>query len=76
MAGVGISFFPIDYIRPLMRAGYLVPFETDMPLPELRYCFESRRDDKRQIVAALKALIVEEADFTMSIRNLDQRAAR
>ncbi|MBF5007105.1 LysR family transcriptional regulator [Diaphorobacter caeni] len=65
MGGVGISFFPLTCVRPLLKAGSLVQLRCEPALPNLSYCIHWRRDDIRHVVHQLKNLIAEEADFSM-----------
>lgn len=65
VAGVGISFFPGVYVRPLLEGGQLVTLRSGSELPHLRYCFHWRKDDMRRLVQLLQELVVQEADFSV-----------
>lgn len=64
-AGVGISVFPRIYMRPLLDSGQLVELACDPPMPNLRYCFHWRRDDKRRLIGLLRQLVMEQVDFSV-----------
>jgi DNA-binding transcriptional LysR family regulator len=66
VAGVGISFLPVRYVAPLVKRKLLVELRSDPPLPLLGYHFIWRRDDSRRLVASMRQLVVDEADFTIS----------
>lgn len=68
VAGVGISIFPRQYVRPLVDRGHLVELSSTPPLPNMSYCFDWRRGDNRSVVHFLKQLVVEEADFSTACR--------
>lgn len=63
IAGVGISYFPIAFIDPLVRRGLLTTLTWPATLPGLTYYFQQRSDDSRLLLPALKQLVLEEADF-------------
>jgi DNA-binding transcriptional LysR family regulator len=63
IAGVGISFFPLVYVDPLIRKGVLAKLVCDSELPKLHYHFQCRRDDSRLLLPTLRQLAMEEADF-------------
>lgn len=65
VAGIGISFLPVRYVAPLVSRKLLVALRSDPPLPRLGYHFVWRRDDTRQMVATMKQLVGEHADFRM-----------
>lgn len=66
MAGVGISLFPQSYVEPFVRAGKLAEL-TSTPAPHnLSYYFQWRTGDTRAVVRSLKAVTMEEADFSAS----------
>ena len=43
VSGIGISFFPTQFMRPWVERGLLVDLRSDPPLPDLEYCFLARR---------------------------------
>ncbi|WP_313311124.1 LysR family transcriptional regulator [Pulveribacter sp.] len=65
VAGMGISFLPRHYVQPLVRRKMLVELRSDPPLPTIAYRFIRRRDDTRQLVARMRAAVVQEIDFDM-----------
>ncbi|EIN02210.1 LysR family transcriptional regulator [Paraburkholderia hospita] len=68
ISGVGISFFPKQYIDPLLSKGYLGRLEYGGDLPNLRYYFESRRDDTRALLRTMRDMVFEEATFQPRVR--------
>ncbi|MFN3735800.1 LysR family transcriptional regulator [Hydrogenophaga sp.] len=64
VAGVGVSFLPAKYVEPLVRRKMLVSLRSEPPAPSLSYQFVARRDDSRRLVAVIRDLVIEEADFT------------
>ncbi|KPG95991.1 LysR family transcriptional regulator [Pseudomonas sp. RIT-PI-q] len=68
VAGVGISTFPRNYMQPLIEGGHLVELRSALPLPDMSYCFDWRRDDERSVVRLLRQLVIEEADFSAVTR--------
>lgn len=63
IAGVGISCFPVDYVEPLVRNGYLVLLKCERDLPQIKYHFQWRDGDNRALISALRELVIEEVDF-------------
>ncbi len=68
VAGVGISFLPEAWLAPLVQRGEAVVLDSRPALPVLAYAFQARRDDIRPLVRQLKALVVEEVDFSLPSR--------
>ncbi len=65
VADVGISFLPVDFMRPWVERGQLVVVRSSPPPPSLEYCVMHRADDRRGLVSTLLPCIAEEAVFTM-----------
>lgn len=64
-AGVGISFFPRPFMRPLLEREQLVELVCEPALPRLGYCFHWRGDDTRRLVMVLQELVAQAADFSV-----------
>jgi len=62
-AGVGIAFFPNGWLTSLHGKHGLRAVPSDPPLRPLHYAFQSRRDDIRPLVAAMRERVMHEADF-------------
>jgi DNA-binding transcriptional LysR family regulator len=65
LADVGLSFLPKTFVKPWVERGSLEHFKSDPPLPQLRYCFVHREDDRRVMVRTLLDSVMEEACFDM-----------
>jgi len=63
-AGVGISFFPSQFMRPWVERGLLVELRSEPPLPDLEHSFLARQDDSRDMVSRIKRYVVEEVDLS------------
>jgi DNA-binding transcriptional LysR family regulator len=63
-SGIGISFFPTQFMRPWVERGLLVDLRSDPPLPDLEYCFLARKDDSRELVRRIKRYVIEEVDLS------------
>lgn len=70
VAGVGISFLPEGWLRPLAQRGDVVLMDSRPALPDLSYAFQTRRDDVRPLAQRLKALVIDEVDFSLPNRLL------
>jgi DNA-binding transcriptional LysR family regulator len=64
MADVGLSFLPVDFMRPWIESGALVALPSDPPLPTMRYCFVHRTDDHRAMLPMLLQCVSEVAQFS------------
>ncbi len=62
--GLGVGVLPLAWARSLAGRGALRLLEASPPLPALTYCIQWRRDDARPLVAALRALAGQSADFS------------
>jgi DNA-binding transcriptional LysR family regulator len=68
VAGIGISYFPAEFMRPWVERGLLVELRSEPPLPDLEYSFLARQDDARELVSRIKRYVVEEVDFSWDTR--------
>lgn len=64
-AGIGVSFFPEGWLKPLVERGAVAVLDSDPPLRALHYSFQWRRDDIRPALAALRERVVQVADFSV-----------
>jgi DNA-binding transcriptional LysR family regulator len=64
MADVGLSFLPVEFMRPWIESGALVALPSDPPLPTMRYCFVHRADDHRAMLPMLLQCVSEVAQFS------------
>ncbi|MDE1937888.1 MAG: LysR family transcriptional regulator [Alphaproteobacteria bacterium] len=64
IAGVGIGLFPESWLREGQGHQALVRMTSDPPLPPLRYYLHWRRDDTRPLVARLRGMVEQVADFS------------
>jgi DNA-binding transcriptional LysR family regulator len=62
-AGVGVAFFPEGWLRPLYKKHAIRAVESTPPLGHLHYSYQSRRDDIRLVVAAMRECVTEAVDF-------------
>jgi DNA-binding transcriptional LysR family regulator len=62
-AGVGVAFFPEGWLRPLYNKHAIRAVESTPPLGHLHYSYQSRRDDIRLVVAAMRECVTEAVDF-------------
>ncbi|MDQ2186533.1 LysR family transcriptional regulator [Alcaligenaceae bacterium A4P071] len=62
-AGVGIAFFPNAWLTPLREKHGLRAIAGEPPLRPLHYAFQSRREDIRPLVAAMRERVMLEVDF-------------
>lgn len=62
-ADVGISYLPIDFMQPWIAQERLVPIRSRPAPPNLSYYFLSRKDDKRDLVAAMRSMVGACAHF-------------
>ena len=67
-AGVGLSFLPEGWVGPLVKRGDVVVMRSSPPLPPLAYSFQARRDDARPLIRVMRALVIEQADFSLPSR--------
>jgi DNA-binding transcriptional LysR family regulator len=65
-ADVGISYLPVDFMQPWIAQERLVAVRSKPAPPGLSYYFLSRQDDKRDLVAAMRAMVAASANFTAS----------
>jgi DNA-binding transcriptional LysR family regulator len=65
MADVGLSFLPVDFMRPWVESSALVALPSDPPLPTMRYCFVHRADDHRVMLPLLLQCVSEVAQFSV-----------
>lgn len=63
VAGVGISFMPYHYIKPLIARKLVLGLRSKPPLPLVRYSLIWRRDDNRQIVELVRKALLKEVNF-------------
>lgn len=63
-AGVGISFFPEGWLKPLVERGAVQMLDSDPPLRTLHYSFQWRRDDIRGFLPAMRERVMQEVDFS------------
>jgi DNA-binding transcriptional LysR family regulator len=66
-AGLGIGYFPIGWIRPLLDRNILRTISSAIPLAPLEYRFSWRADDNRLLIQRLKELLLKEADYDQAI---------
>jgi DNA-binding transcriptional LysR family regulator len=66
IADVGISFLPQRFLQPMVEQGKLVTFQSDPPLPPIKYCFRWRTDDTRALVPTLAALAQQEVNYSLA----------
>jgi len=62
-AGIGIAFFPNGWLNALRDKQGLRSVPSDPPLRTLHYAFQSRREDIRPLVAAMRERVMQEVDF-------------
>jgi DNA-binding transcriptional LysR family regulator len=62
-AGVGIGFFPEGWLRRSLESSAMRRIDSDPPLRALHYSFQSRRDDIRPLIPAMRERILQEVDF-------------
>lgn len=62
----GIGLLPVGMAQVLQSRGVLRVLPSPVPLGSLPYTLHSRRDDHRPLVAALRGMAVQAADFTAS----------
>ncbi|MDQ2138036.1 LysR family transcriptional regulator [Alcaligenaceae bacterium B3P038] len=61
VADIGISYLPRHFMAPWLADGRLTSFTTTPATPNLGYYFLQRSDDKRELVARMKALLLSDA---------------
>ena len=64
VAGIGISYFPAEFMRPWVERGQLVELRSEPLFPDLDYCFLARQDDSRDLVCRIKRYVIDEVDFS------------
>jgi DNA-binding transcriptional LysR family regulator len=64
--GVGVGVLPQGWAQSLSRRGVLRTLDSRPPLPALAYSCQWRRDDSRPLVAVLRALTQQVADFSQT----------
>lgn len=62
-AGIGIAFFPNGWLAALRDKQGLRAIQSHPPLRTLHYAFQSRREDIRPLVAAMRERVMQEANF-------------
>lgn len=62
--GVGVGVLPQGWAQSLARRGALRVLDSRPPLPPLDYACQWRRDDTRPLLAAMRALVRQAADFS------------
>jgi len=66
-AGLGISFFPVVFMKPWIEKGLLMELRSEPPLPLLDYYFLARHGDSRRIVQMMCKFVGETIDFSLGI---------
>jgi DNA-binding transcriptional LysR family regulator len=66
-AGLGIGYFPIGWIRPLLDRNILRTMSSAIPLEPLEYRFSWRADDNRLLIQRLRELVLKEADYDQAV---------
>lgn len=66
VAGMGISFVPREYVKPLVRRKMLVELNSNPHLPRIHYRVIRRRDDARTLVRHVREVVLQSVDFKMS----------
>lgn len=66
-AGLGIGYFPIGWIRPLLERNILRTMSSAIPLEPLEYRFSWRADDNRLLIQRLRELVLKEADYDQAV---------
>lgn len=61
--GLGVGWLPTGWAQALQARGVLAPVVGSPPLEPLDYRLHSRRDDLRPLVATLRSLAEDTADF-------------
>ncbi|MPS30602.1 LysR family transcriptional regulator [Pigmentiphaga sp.] len=69
-AGLGISYFPRGWLRPLTDKGILRVLPSRTPLQKLDYHFHWRVDDTRAYIPRLRGLMASEVDYDVSLLQL------
>jgi DNA-binding transcriptional LysR family regulator len=67
-ADVGISFLPLAFMEPWIARERLLPFRSRPAPPNLSYYFLARRDDTRDLVAAMRSMVASAADFALPVQ--------
>jgi len=70
LSDMGISFLPIQFVRPWIEDGALIAFKSSPPLPSLNYYFFRRDDDNRSLLDAMQAYVTQVADFDAEPKGL------
>jgi DNA-binding transcriptional LysR family regulator len=65
VAGVGISFMPMEYVQPLVRRRLVCVQRSQPSLPPVPYTLIWREDDDRHLLLRTLDLITHAADFTV-----------
>jgi DNA-binding transcriptional LysR family regulator len=63
LADLGICFLPAPFIQPWISSGALIALRSDPPVGPLNYAFQIRVDDKRALLSAMHAHVMNVADF-------------
>lgn len=69
-AGLGMSYFPKGWLRPLIDKDILRIVPTRTPLRKLDYYFHWRTDDTRPFIRKLRSLMASHADYGTSVLQL------
>lgn len=64
LSDMGISFLPVQFVRPWVEEGALVTLRSDPPLPSLNYYYFQRDDDTRTLIDAMQRYVLQVADFS------------
>jgi DNA-binding transcriptional LysR family regulator len=64
IAGLGLSYLPAAFTKPLVDRGLLLPLNSDPPFPAQDYHFLAREDDRRSLIAEMRIIVQEAADFS------------
>jgi len=69
-AGLGMSYFPKGWLRPLVDKDILRIMPSRTPLRKLEYYFHWRTDDTRPFIPKLRSLMASHADHCTSVLQL------
>lgn len=65
--GVGVGFLPEHWASASQSARPLRVLACDVPLAPLHYAFQWRRDDRRELIQVMRALVTDCVDFSTSV---------
>lgn len=67
IASVGVGILPVGWSKKLVDQGLLVPLNDPAPPAPLTYSFQWRRGDNRPLLAQMRQLSAQCADFTADL---------